>query len=75
MVCRKVSDHCLIQTFFDHESYHTEENWVQRITRFADVVKMNFLGKPTIFLRLLMDAVCEAFSSAMERQSLFYFNH
>lgn len=70
MVCGKVRDHGLIQVLFDHESYHTEGNWVQRITCFADVVKMDLLGKPTIFLRLLANTVCKASGEAIAEKRI-----
>ena len=70
MVCGKVRDHGLIQVLFDHESYHTEGNWVQRITCFADVVKMDLLGKPTIFLRLLANTVYKASGEAIAEKRI-----
>lgn len=38
-----------------------KETGCSHITCIADVVKMNLIGEPTIFLRLLADTVCEAF--------------
>ena len=47
-----------------------KETGCSHITCIADVVKMNLIGEPTIFLRLLADTVCEAFGQEIAENDM-----
>ncbi len=64
-VCRKVSDHGLVQALFHRESDHAEGDWIQRIACVPDIVEMNLAGNPAVLLRLPADTVCEAFGQGL----------
>lgn len=61
----EVGDHSFVQIFFDRKSYNTERKWIQIVACVPNVIKLNLAGEPAVLLRLLPDAVRQAFGERM----------
>lgn len=57
----KVCDYSFVQIFFDQKSYNTERKRIQVVACIPDIIKLNLAGEPAVLLRLLADAVRQAF--------------
>ena len=57
----KVCDHSFVQIFFDQKSYNSERKQIQVVACVPDIIKLNLIGEPAVLLRLLADAVRQAF--------------
>ena len=57
----KVCDHSFVQIFFDQKSYNSERKQIQVVACVPDIIKLNLIGEPAVLLKLLADAVRQAF--------------